>query len=159
MISAEPLHINPDKLEAKPVSEPKKANFAGLKNKAMAKQKSTAPNPEKQLLDAILHGISEKKGKDVLVVNLKGLPNAVSDYFIIATGDSNTQVEAIANSVHEEVKKATGENPFHSEGYSNAEWILLDYVNMVIHVFQPEARSFYQLEKLWSDGQIEHIAS
>ena len=143
----------------KPSSEPKKANLAGLKNTAMAKQKSNAPNPEKQLLDSIVHGILEKKGKDVLVVNLKGLHNAITDYFIIATGDSNTQVEAIANSVHEEVKKATGENPFHTEGYINAEWILLDYVNMVVHVFQPEARSFYQLEKLWSDGEVEHIAS
>jgi len=87
-----------------------------------------------------------------MVLNFRDIPEVICDAFVICTGNSNTQVESIADSIHDAVKKATGENPFHTEGYRNAEWILLDYVDVVAHVFQPETREFYQLEKLWADA-------
>lgn len=109
------------------------------------------------LADIVIKGIQEKKGKNIICLNLKGVQNAVTDYFIICHGDSNTQVEAIANSVDYEVKKSTGENPWHKEGFQNAEWILVDYVNVVVHIFQKDFRDFYNLEKLWGDAEVIEI--
>lgn len=109
------------------------------------------------LAEIVVKGIQEKKGKDIICLNLRGLNNTVTDYFIICHGDSNTQVEAIANSVDYEVKKTTGENPWHKEGFQNAEWILVDYVNVVVHIFQKESRQFYNLEKLWADAEVVEI--
>jgi len=106
------------------------------------------------LADIVIKGIQEKKGNEIVCLNLKKIHNAVCDYFIICHAESTTQVEAIANSVDFEVKKATGENPWHKEGFANAEWILIDYVNVVVHVFQKEMRDFYNLEKLWADAEI-----
>lgn len=109
------------------------------------------------LADSVIKGIAEKKGKNIICLDLKLVKNAVCDYFIICHGDSTTQVDAIAKSVEYEVKKYIGENPYHSEGFENAEWILIDYVNVVVHVFQKQIREFYNLEALWADAQIEEF--
>ncbi len=118
----------------------------------MAKKKS-----ESEILsELVIQGISDKKGKDIISMNLKKIGSAVTDYFIICHGTSRPQVEAIADSVVEIVKKKTGLWPWHREGFENAEWILLDYVDVVVHIFQERTRNFYQLEKLWADAQIKH---
>ncbi|MFI5150251.1 MAG: ribosome silencing factor [Bacteroidia bacterium] len=108
-----------------------------------------------RIADAAIHGILEKKGRNITCMNLKKVGNAVSDYFIICEADSTRQVAAIADSVDAEVKKATGENPFHTEGWENSLWILLDYVNVVVHVFEAETRHFYRLESLWADAEVK----
>jgi ribosome-associated protein len=118
--------------------------------------KQAAPkSPGRILADAAIHGILEKKGKNVICMDLKNVPNAVCDYFIICEAESTRQVSAIADSVDYEVKKATGENPFHTEGWENSLWVLLDYVNVVVHVFESETRHFYRLESLWADAETK----
>lgn len=107
------------------------------------------------LADLVIKGILEKKGKNIVCLDLKNVRSAVCDYFVICEGDSTTQVDAIAKSVEFEVKKALGESPYHAEGYENAEWILIDYVNVVVHVFQKQIREFYNLEALWADAEIK----
>jgi ribosome-associated protein len=110
------------------------------------------------LLDAIVQGMQDKKGKNITVINLGGLEHRVADYFVICDADSGTHVSAIADSLEESAMKKTGEKPYHSEGYQNAEWILVDYVNIVAHVFMRETREFYNIEALWADGEITNIA-
>ena len=94
----------------------------------------------------------DKKAKEVVSLDLRNIQDAVADYFIICHGDSPTQVNAIAENVKVELKKHLGEAPVYSEGMQQAEWVLLDYIDVVLHVFQREKRLFYQLEELWSDG-------
>lgn len=121
--------------------------------------KATKTKDEAALLaDIAVKGILEKKGKNITCLNLKNIPNSVCDYFIICEGDSTTQVDAIAHSVEEEIKKATGEKPYHSEGFENSEWILIDYVTVVVHVFQKHIREFYNLESLWADAEVQEFA-
>lgn len=122
----------------------------------MAKRKKVTDDTE-ILSDIIIKGIQEKKGLDIVVLDMRALPNTVCDKFIICTGNSNTQVDAISGSVEELVRKELAEKPWHVEGISNSEWILMDYVNIVVHIFQPEARSFYNLESLWADAEITRI--
>jgi ribosome-associated protein len=105
-----------------------------------------------------VEGIKEKKGHDIVTLDLRNVKNSVTDYFIICHAESTTQVGAIARSVEEEIYKATGEDPWHKEGFQNAEWILLDYVNVVVHIFQKEKREFYSVESLWADAEISKIA-
>ena len=95
-----------------------------------------------------------KKAKNVTIVNLTGVENRICDFFVICDADSKTHVEAIADSVQDVVRKKTNEKPFHAEGYENAEWILIDYINIVAHVFQKEIRDYYNLEALWADAEI-----
>lgn len=109
------------------------------------------------LADIIIHGIQEKKGQDIILMDLRNIHNAMSDYFIICHGTSKTQVEAIADAVALEVKKAIGENPIHKEGSENAEWILMDYFDVVVHIFEDSRRDFYNLEGLWADAEITKI--
>lgn len=116
------------------------------------RQKEKTKN--EQLTEAILHGIREVKGKDIVMMDMRKLHNASFDYFVICHGTSNTQVEAIADSVLGEVKKHMGISAFHREGYENAEWILLDYSDVVVHVFLDRTREFYQLESLWADAEV-----
>lgn len=106
----------------------------------------------KQLVELIVGGLQEKKGKDIVTLDLRKIDNAVSDYFVIATGDSNTHVEALAGSVEEFVRKASKDKPWHVEGTSNAEWVLMDYVNVVVHIFQRDPRELYNIEGLWADA-------
>jgi ribosome-associated protein len=111
------------------------------------------------LAEIAVKGMQEKKAKEIVCMDLRNVNNSVTDYFVICHGDSNTQVDAIADSVEAEIKKATGEKPWHREGFENAEWILLDYVNVVVHVFQKTQRDFYRLEALWADAETEIIGS
>jgi ribosome-associated protein len=104
------------------------------------------------LANIVVHGMEEKKASAIVKLSLENLPNSITDYFIICHAASRPQVEAIADSVEAEVKKAVGLNPIHREGFENAEWILLDYFDVVVHIFQEEARNYYQLEKLWADA-------
>lgn len=109
------------------------------------------------LVSIAAEGIFEKKGENVVQIDLRGIKNAVADFFLICHGTSRTQVEAIADSVQAEVKKATGLNVWKKEGFENAEWILLDYVDVVVHIFQEANRKYYRLEELWADAGIESL--
>lgn len=110
-------------------------------------------------MDAVIESIRDKKGEDIVVLDLQQVPDTITDYFIICHADNTTQVRAIANNIVESVEERTGEKPFSKEGFTQAEWILIDYLNIVVHVFYKEKRTFYQLEELWSDAQIKQIAS
>lgn len=109
------------------------------------------------LLELIIEALQEKKAKGITILNLKNIGNAVCEYYVVCHGDSNTQVDAIGKNVDGLVKKKSGEDPWHTEGFQNAEWILLDYVNIVVHVFQKESREFYGIERLWADAEVTHI--
>lgn len=110
-----------------------------------------------QLITQIIKGIDEVKGQSVEILDLREIENTVCDYFIICNGTSNTQVNAIANSIQKLVSKSLKEKPWHVEGNSNAEWVLLDYVNIVVHVFQKHIREFYDIEGLWGDAKFLKI--
>lgn len=109
-------------------------------------------DPGSILAEIAVKGMQEKKAKNIVNIDLRKLSSSVADFFVICHGDSDKQVDAIADSVEEEIKKASGEKPFSREGFQNANWIILDYVNVVIHIFSAEQRSYYDLESLWSDG-------
>jgi len=108
---------------------------------------------------AILKAIDDVKGVDVQILDLREIENTVCDYFVICTGTSNTHVNAISGIVQKQVSKATKDKPWHVEGEGNAEWILLDYVNIVVHVFQKHIRDYYDIESLWGDAKITVISS
>ncbi|MFD3000191.1 ribosome silencing factor [Pontibacter toksunensis] len=111
------------------------------------------------LAELVVKGMQEKKATDIVIINLKSLKNAVSDYFVIASANSDTQIDAIASSIEEEVFKSIRQNPWQSEGRMNNEWVLLDYVDVVAHIFLKDKREFYALEELWGDAKIEQVAS
>ena len=100
-----------------------------------------------------IHGIQEKKGQDIVRLDLREINSSVTDYFVICNADSATQINAIADSVEDEIYKATGTSPQHKEGFENAEWIILDYFDVVIHIFKTEKRHFYGIEELWGDAE------
>ena len=110
-----------------------------------------------QLITQIIRGIEEVKGKDIEILDLRDIENTVCDYFIICNGTSNTQVNAIVNSVQKSVSKALKEKPWHVEGSDNSEWVLMDYVHVVVHVFQKHIREFYDIEGLWGDAKSVKI--
>lgn len=112
-----------------------------------------------QLLSLILHGIEEVKGTDISIFDLRKIDTAVCDYFVICTGNSNTQVNAITQSVQKVVSKEVHEKPWHVEGTDNAEWVLMDYVSIVVHVFQKHIREYYNIEDLWGDAVVTKIES
>jgi ribosome-associated protein len=109
------------------------------------------------LAEVVVRGMQERKGTDIVVLNLKELKNAVADYFVICSASSDTQLDALARSVEEEVEKLTGQYPWQTEGRTNREWVLLDYVDVVVHVFLRDRRQFYALEELWGDAEFTHI--
>lgn len=111
------------------------------------------------LVSEIIKGIEDVKGNNITILDLREIENTVCDYFILCDGNSNTQVSAIAASVQKHVSKTLKEKPWHIEGESNAEWILMDYVNVAVHVFQKHIRDFYKLEELWGDGKITNVPS
>jgi ribosome-associated protein len=110
-----------------------------------------------QLIDAIVEGIQRKKGIDLVKIDLTKIKSSECKYFIICHGNSNTQVDAIARSVEETVTELLNEKAWHTDGYRNSIWILLDYANIMVHIFQRDARQFYDLENLWADAHIELI--
>jgi ribosome-associated protein len=105
-----------------------------------------------QLVEASIAGIQEVKGKDIVHLDLRDVPNTVCEHFVICHGDSDTQVETITGSVEKIVRERTGEKPWHIEGMKNRGWVLLDYVDVVVHVFHRDKRSYYALENLWADA-------
>lgn len=111
------------------------------------------------LVTEIIRGIEEVKGQEIQILDLRDIENTVTDYFIICTGTSNTQVNAIVNSVQKLVSKNLKEKPWHVEGSDNAEWVLMDYVHVVVHVFQKHTREFYDIESLWGDAKTVLIKS
>lgn len=110
-----------------------------------------------ELLANIIKGIEEVKGNDIDILDLRDIDTAVCDYFVICNGSSNTQVNAIVNSVQKIVSKELKDKPWHVEGTDNAEWVLMDYVSIVVHVFQKQIREYYNIEGLWGDAKITTI--
>ena len=110
-----------------------------------------------QLKDAVIRSMADKNGKNIVCLNMEKIANNICDFFVICEGTSSVQVNAIAKAVEEEVYNLTGEYAYHSEGYHNSEWILQDYVDVVVHIFQPDIRSFYNLEGLWGDAELEEV--
>lgn len=121
----------------------------------MTKNSSSPDN----LIAFIIEAIENIKGQNIVLLDLRQIENTVCDYFIICEGNSNTQVNAIVSSVQKIVSKNTQEKPYHIEGSDNAEWVLMDYVNIVVHVFQKHKREYYNIENLWGDAKITEIQS
>ncbi|MAO15319.1 MAG: ribosome silencing factor [Muricauda sp.] len=121
----------------------------------MQKTKASAD----ELIALILEGIEDVKGVDINLLDLREIENTVCDYFIICNGTSNTHVNAIVSSVQKKVSKAIQDKPWHVEGSENAEWVLMDYVNVVVHVFQKHIREFYDIEGLWGDAKVTMVES
>lgn len=115
-------------------------------------------NDAELLRDLVIEGMQEKKAKEIVSIDLRNLKNSVADFFIICHADSKTHTDAIARSVEEFVFKKQKENPLHKEGQGNSEWLLLDYLNVVVHIFQKEKRDYYGIERLWADAEIQTIA-
>ncbi|MDA8850957.1 ribosome silencing factor [Flavobacteriaceae bacterium] len=121
----------------------------------MAKKKSNAD----ELISKIISGVEDVKGIDISLLDLRDIENTVCSYFIVCSGSSNTHVNAIVSSVQKTVSKELREKPFHTEGLENSEWVLIDYVNIVVHVFQKPIREYYNIEELWGDAKTTQIAS
>ncbi|MEO8711710.1 MAG: ribosome silencing factor [Parafilimonas sp.] len=122
-----------------------------------SRRKSTVTrlNANSRIFKLILKAIQEKKGENITSLDLRKIPEAVSDYFIVCEAGSTTQIRAIADFVEETIKKELGENPYRHEGYNALHWVLIDYVNIVVHVMLRETRKFYKLEELWSDATLQ----
>jgi ribosome-associated protein len=114
-------------------------------------------NNTDQLISNIIAGIEGVKGDDIQILDLREIENMVCDYFIICSGNSNTQVNAITQSINKTVSKNLKEKPWHTEGTENAEWVLMDYVSVVVHIFQKHIREFYDIEGLWGDAKTTVI--
>ena len=111
------------------------------------------------LLANIIKGIEDVKGENIEILDLREIDNTVCDYFVICNGNSNTQVNAIVGSVQKVVSKELKDKPWHVEGTENGEWVLMDYVSIVVHVFQKHIREYYRIESLWGDAVITTIES
>ncbi|EGV44708.1 ribosome silencing factor [Bizionia argentinensis JUB59] len=110
-----------------------------------------------QLIATVVSGIEDVKGNEIHILDLREIENTVCDYFIVCEGNSNTQVNAIVNSIQKKVSKELKDKPWHIEGAENAEWVLMDYVNIVVHVFQKHIREYYDIEGLWGDAKTTVI--
>ena len=115
-------------------------------------RKKTGITESEQLCQAIVEGMQENKAKDISILDLRHLPSAVCDFFVICSGESSTHVDGISNAVTRFTRKELKEKPWHIEGKTNSEWVLLDYINVVGHIFYKDARSFFEIEDLWSDA-------
>ncbi len=131
----------------------------------MTKTRQITSSPRKKtdetklLVNAVVQGMQEKKAHDIVTLNLKKLGSPVADYFVICHGESRPQLEAIVKSVEELVYKKLRQQPFHIEGYENAEWVLLDFLDVVAHVFIKDKRMFYGIERFWADAEIKRAAA
>jgi len=121
------------------------------------KKTSTRLTKSSKIIKTIISAIHEKKGEHIISLDLKKINEAVADFFIICEAGNPNQVRAIAENIEDKVRDICGENPYHHEGYSKLQWVLIDYVNVVVHVMHPESRKFYKLEEMWSDAVMtEH---
>lgn len=121
----------------------------------MSKQRST----EDSLISNIVDGIENVKGLDVSILDIRDIENTVCSYLVVCTGNSNTHVSAIVSAIKKTVSKELKEKPFQTEGNENAEWVLIDYINVVVHVFQKQIREYYNIEELWGDAKTTKVAS
>jgi len=121
----------------------------------MSKQKKKENTQE--LLDIIIKGIQEVKGENISVLDLRELPHTISDYFVVCDANSNTQVKAIARSIEKLTKELLNERPAHTEGKENSLWVLMDYTDIIVHIFYKETREKYRIEDLWGDARIRTI--
>ena len=124
--------------------------FCMLIKKNMAKK--IVKDDTEILLTEIITSMQDKKAKDIVSINLSKIENSITKYFVICNGNSTTQVDSIFNNVMEKVNENINMKPFHKEGYENSEWILIDYFDIVVHIFIKDVRNFYKLEELWADG-------
>ena len=109
------------------------------------------------LKSVIIEGMQEKKASNIVVLDLKKVKNAVADFFVICTGNSDTQLDAIGDSVEDTVYKKLKQDPWQKEGKQNKEWVLIDYVDVVVHIFKKDKRDFFALEELWGDAELIHV--
>ena len=121
--------------------------------------KNKAIHESAYISELAIHGIQEKKGNDIVRLDLRNIHSSVTDYFVVCHADSATQVKAIANSIEDEIFKALQQEPWRKEGLEYGEWILLDYVNVVIHIFRTDKREYYGVEELWGDAEIKNYKS
>lgn len=122
-------------------------------------EKKTPRTPARRLAAHAVDAMLERKARDITVLDLREVSGAVADFFVIGTGGSDRQVRAVANAVRERIREeGAGERPWHEEGFDHLRWVLLDYVDLVVHVFSEERRAFYDLERLWGDARIEHVS-
>lgn len=130
-------------------------NIEALKSRKKSSQTRLTRNSK--IFKTIIHAIQEKKGEHIISLDLRKIPEAVADFFVICQANNNNQLRAIADSIEEEVNLQCNERPFKHEGRQAEQWILIDFVNVVVHIMLPEPRKFYQLEELWSDASaMEH---
>lgn len=124
---------------------------------ALAKRKKGIArlNKSSKIIKAIIKAIQDKKGEEIVSLDLRKIPEAVSDFFIICSANNQPQIRAIADAVEEAVKKTCDESPYHHEGRQSLQWVLIDYVNVVVHIMMTEQRGFYKLEEMWSDAVNE----
>jgi ribosome-associated protein len=122
---------------------------------ATRKKGTTRLNRNSKILKTIIRAIQDKKGEHIVSLDLRKIHEAVADYFVICEATNQPQLQAIADAVEDKVKKVCGETPYHHEGRQAAQWILLDYINVVVHIMLPESRRFYKLEEMWSDALVE----
>lgn len=142
---------------AKSKAAPKAKTKATPKAKLTVVKKASASSASEKLMELIVHGMQEVKAEDIVVLDLREIGNSSCDFFVISHGNSTTHCSAIAQGVEKEVKKATGEMPWRREGVSNGEWVLLDYVTVVVHVFQQFTRELYNIEDLWADAKTVKV--
>ena len=142
-------------VESEKLKKAKKKKEAGSEKLSKTVKKKVADS--EKLSKAIVSGMQEKKASDIVVMDLREIKNAVADFFVICSGNSDKQLEAIAGSIDDEVYKKLKENPWYTEGRNNKEWVILDYISVVVHIFNKDRRKFYSLEKLWGDAIITEI--
>ncbi len=132
----------------------KKETAKTIAKPAPAKRPTKDTNDGLEIALLLAQGMAERKAEDIKILDMRNVTGASTDFFVISHAPSDKQVEAIADSAEDELFKTTKERPWHREGYENLEWVLLDYINVVAHVFQQEKREFYAIEDLWGDAEI-----
>lgn len=131
--------------------------MASISSVTVSKRSSTRLSRNSKFFKAIIKAIQEKKGSRIVSLDLRKIPEASSDFFVVCEASSSVQIKAIAENVEEVVRRDIDERPYKAEGYQSLKWVLIDYVNIVVHIMQPEARRFYQLEEMWHDApSAEH---
>ncbi len=128
----------------------------------LAERKKTSVvklNRNSKIFKSIIKAIHEKKGENIIALDLRKIPEAVADFFIICEANNTTQVKAISDSVEDTVRSECGEAPYKHEGHQARQWILIDYINIVVHIMHTETRKFYKLEEMWSDAELEEFSN
>ena len=119
------------------------------------KKSAARLNKNSKIIKTIIAAIQEKKGENIITLDLRKINEAVADFFIVCEANNQPQIRAIADNIEDKVKEKCSEHPYHHEGFKNLQWVLIDYVNVVVHVMHPDTRKFYKLEEMWSDAAGE----